>query len=107
MDSTDQSPEAGAVRAATGDEIGFDFGEALIPTLIEARLYEGDRVAASFMRWPEDLPGGVQAVKSVTLLPSRTPVLTLDVTPGRYSLVVHALWDMEAETFFATGVDID
>ena len=55
----------------------------------------------------EELPTGIKAIESATLPPSRTPVLVLNVSPGNYSLVVHALWDLEGEIFFATGVDID
>ena len=81
------------------------FDAPLIPTLIEARLYEGDGVAASFFRWPEDLPSGAEAVLSVTMT-SPDLHFALDMAPGRYSLVVHALWDIEAESFFALGVTI-
>ena len=107
VDSTGQSPEPGALRAAAGDVLKLHFDATLIPTLIEARLYEGDGVAASFFRWPEDLPSGAEAVLSVTMTPSPDPHLALDAAPGSYSLVVHALWDLEAESFFALGVTID
>ncbi len=106
VDSTGQSAQPGALRAAVGDVLKLHFDAPLIPTLIEARLYEGDGVAAWFFRWPEDLPNGPEAALSVTML-SPDPHLALDAAPGRYSLVVHALWDLEAESFFTLGVTID
>lgn len=106
VDSTGQGPAAGAMRAAAGDVLKLHFDTPFIPTLIEARLYEGDFVVAYFFRWPEDLPSGAGAVLSVTMMPSSDPHLDLDVAPGRYSLVVHALWDLEAETFFALGLNL-
>ena len=106
VDSTGQSAQPGALRAAAGDVLKLHFDAPLIPTLVEARLYEGDGVAAWFFRWPEDLPNGTEAALSVTTAPSPDPHLALDAAPGSYSLVVHAVWDVEAESFFALGVTI-
>ena len=92
--------------AAAGDLLKLHFDTPLVPTLVEARLYEGDGVAAWFFRWPEDLPNGAEAALSITMMPLADPHFVLEAAPGGYSLVVRALWDLGAEVFFALGITI-
>ena len=107
VDSTGQRSQPNELRATAGEAIKLDFGAALIPTVVEVRLYEGDQAVASFLRWPDDLPGGQEAVQNITIPVGPGPQFVLDSPPGVYTLVVHAHWILEAETFFALGLTID
>jgi hypothetical protein len=69
VDNTGLSSAPGTLLARTGDELSLQSGAQLAPTLVEARLYDGDGIAANFFQRPEDLPDGTQAILNTTLVP--------------------------------------
>jgi hypothetical protein len=76
------------------------------PTAIEARLYPEAGLSASFMRWPEELPTGVEPVAEFQPEPGARFEVPPHVPPGPHSLVVRVAWGEEIEVFYALSLEL-
>jgi hypothetical protein len=73
------------------------------PTAVDVRLYPGAKVSGSFLKWPEELPSGIEPVDSLRPTPSLAFQYLPQQPPGGYSLVVNAEWDGPIVVFYAIG----
>ena len=107
IDSTGQSDASADWSVLLGASIDFQFDVEQGPTEVEARLYPGVGVSASFMRWPEELPTNVEAVDVWRFEPG-APVEILPQAPaGPYSLVVRAAWGEDVEVYYALSLTLE
>jgi hypothetical protein len=77
------------------------------PVTLEARVYSGEGISGSFMRWPEDLPPAYQAVTIFEIEPDTEFEIDLPLASGNYSLVVKATWEGPIEVFYALGLAVE
>jgi hypothetical protein len=106
IDSTGQSPTLSAIDEP-GAPIVFDLPTEQPPRSIEVRRYPGAGVAASFQRWPEELPSGVEPLERFVPDPGPSFKVLLPAEPGEYSLVMRIEWPQEVEVFYALGLAIE
>jgi len=71
------------------------------PDEIELRLYPSAGAAASFMRWPEELPTGLAFIDQSRPESGIDVRYAADIPPGAYSLVVRASWGEDVSVFYA------
>ena len=108
VDSTGRSPDAEPTfTTSVGEAIGLSFGTDEAPTTLELRLYPKPGLSGSFMRWPEDLPGGPQPVESADVEPALDVSHTFESEPGDYSLVIRATWEGPVEVFYAVSLRLE
>ncbi|MDA1347361.1 MAG: LppX_LprAFG lipoprotein [Chloroflexi bacterium] len=108
IDSTGQGPPAEPTfSASAGEAIELSFSTGEAPSTVELRLYPSPGVSGSFMKWPEDLPGGPEPVESAILEPDLAVSHAFDSGPGDYSLVVRATWDGPVEVFYAVSLRLE
>jgi hypothetical protein len=107
IDSTGQSPSRTPTLTVSQDSpLTLHFSAQQPPDEIEVRIYAGAGAAASFFRWPEELPTGLEPVGQLHLEPGREVRLPLQLGPGEYSLVVRAGWGEETDVFYALGFSV-
>ena len=108
VDSTGRSPSRSpSLVAPSGVLVHFRLDAAPRPVAVDVRLYAGAGISASFLRWPEELPTGVEPVDSLQPTPSLTFQYLPDQPPGEYSLVVKAVWDGPVDVFYAISFRLE
>jgi len=108
VDSTGQSPpQAAAFTISQGTALRLGPGTAQPPSAIEVRLYPGGGIAATFMRWPEELPGGTEPVDRAELEIANPVAYTPHAAPGTYSLVVRIRWPEGIDVFYAVSLSLE
>ncbi len=99
VDSTGKSPVF-PVSAPVNAPLWLRFGTEIQPEKVEARIYPGAAVLASFFRWPEDLTAGVEPVVQIEQVAGPDLKIRPELAQGEYSMVVRAIWAEGAEVFF-------
>jgi hypothetical protein len=111
IDSTGQSPprspDAIAKPGAPIAFTGYGFTTEQPPQSIDVRLYPGAGVSASFLRWPEELPTGVEPVDRHTPDPGPDFQYIPAVAPGEYSLVIRIAWEGDVDVFYALSFALE
>jgi hypothetical protein len=103
VDSTGKSPATPpSLAIPTGAPLNFRLGAGAQPESIEARLYPEPGVAASFFRWPEELPIETSPVAQFQPEPSSTFQILPEAPAGEYSLVIRAVWE-NVDVFYAVS----
>mgnify|MGYP002064962279 CR=1 FL=1 len=67
VDFTGQSPGPVLGPVPVSSPLRLQFGAEVPPESVEVRFYPGAGVSASFFRWPEDLPKGVEPVAACAM----------------------------------------
>jgi hypothetical protein len=102
VDSTGQAPSrAPALALDRGGLLRLEPGAVAPPTAIEVRLYPGAGAAASFMRWPEELPGETEPVDRAELKIAGPITYAPQAASGTYSLVIRIRWPEGIDVFYA------
>ena len=108
VDSTGRyPPDTPSLAFAAGEQLVFRMASAQLPVKLEIRLYSGAGLYGDFLKWPEDLPGSVQAMDTVRPDPSTTFEYLPQRAPGDYSLVIRAVWDSPRDVFYAVGFTLE
>ncbi len=104
IDSTGRSPSASPTLTVLQDTpLDMAWDTPQLPTAVEARLYRGGGLSASFMRWPEELPTGAEIVDRLQPQAGLPASYVPRVEPGVYSLVVRATWKDNLDVFYAVS----
>jgi heat shock protein HslJ len=106
IDSTGQSPGSPAMSVSGDAPLQLKFATEKQPEGVEARVYAGPGVSASFFRWPEELPGGAEPVAVFGDITSQTLQLGSELPAGEYSVVIRAVWAGDSEVFYAFSIRI-
>jgi len=77
------------------------------PTEIDVRLYPGAGLAATFMRWPEELPMQAERIDRFQPEPDTAFEYTPMVAAGLYSLVVRVSWGEDIVVFYALSLALE
>lgn len=101
IDSTGGSPGVPALTVLQGVSLSLEPGAAQPPATVELRLYAGAGVSASFMRWPEELPGHAEPVDRFRPDLDGPIEYPVQAPPGTYSLVVRVTWEEDIDLFYA------
>jgi hypothetical protein len=108
VDSTGQAPSlAAALALDRGGLLRLEPGAAAPPAAIEVRLYPGAGAAASFMRWPEELPGETEPVDRAELGAAGPITYTPQAAPGTYALVIRIRWPEGIDVFYAISLALE
>jgi heat shock protein HslJ len=108
IDSTAQSPASNpSFIMPAGEPLHLHLAAAQPPQIVEARLYPGAGVSASFFRWPEELPTEIAPLELYQPGPASDFQISPQVPPGAYSLVVRAAWGGDIEVFYALSLGLD
>ncbi len=108
VDSTGQTPPQRATFSLIqGATLRLEPGTPQPPTAIEVRLYPEAGLAASFMRWPEELPIPVEPAERALLEIADPITYAPQATPGTYSLVVHIQWQGGIEVYYAASFALE
>jgi hypothetical protein len=108
IDSTGRSPSQTPSLIVTHDStISLEVPLDHSPIVVEARMYAGTAISASFMQWPEHLPRAHQAVAMFHPEPAVRFQIAPDLPSGDYSLVVRAAWDGPIEVFYALSLAVE
>jgi hypothetical protein len=108
IDSTGRSPSSSAdlvVRLGTPLRLQLETEQR--PTEIELRLYPGAGLAATFMRWPEELPMQAERVDRVQPEPDTAFEYTPQVPAGLYSLVARVSWGEDIVVFYGLSLALE
>ncbi len=100
VDSTGQTPRS-SISVPVNAPLWLRSGAGTQPQEVEARIYPGAAVSASFFRWPEDLPTGVEPVVQIEQVIGPDFEIRPELSRGDYSMVVRAIWAEGAEVFYA------
>jgi hypothetical protein len=106
IDSTGQSPGPPAVSIPRSVPLQLEFAAEKQPEGVEARIYVGPGVSASFFRWPEELPGGTEPVAVFDEITGQAVNLEPQFPAGEYSLVIRAVWGGDIEVFYGFSFQI-
>ena len=107
IDSTGQFPsQAAAFSVGQGALLRLEPGAVPPPAAIEVRLYPGAGAAASFMRWPEELPGEIEPVDRAELKTAGPITYAPQAAPGTYSLVIRIRWQEGIDVFHAISFTV-
>jgi heat shock protein HslJ len=107
IDSTSQVPASPPTLALNeGELLGLRLGTEVAPDELALRLYPEAGIAASFFRWPEELPLDVEPVDQVDLEPALAFEYRPKVPAGAYSLVIRASWGEEVDVFYALSFEM-
>ena len=102
IDSTGQSPaRSPTLIVGRGSPIALRLTAEEQPLAIELRLYPGAGVAASFLRWPEELPSQVEPVDRLQPEPSADLSYRTQAESGEYTLVCRVTWEGDVDVFYA------
>jgi heat shock protein HslJ len=108
VDSTGNSPASTpSLAIPAGEPLRFYLGAQEPPQSVEVRLYPQAGLSASFFRWPEELPTGVEPVEQLQPGPTASFQYLPQVPPGDYSVVVRATWDQNVELFYALSIRLE
>jgi heat shock protein HslJ len=107
VDSTGQSPGSLTAPVPVSTPLRLRFGAEVQPESVEVRIYPGTGVSASFFRWPEDLPTGVEPVAQFEQVAGPLFQIATQIPPGEYSVVIRAMWQGGVEAFFALGFSLE
>jgi heat shock protein HslJ len=108
VDSTGQSPEdPPSFSVPAGEPLYLHLAAPQPPQLVEARLYPGAGVSASFFRWPEELPTGIAPLEQYQPGPISDFQIVPQSPPGAYSLVVRAAWTEDIDVFYALSLNLE
>jgi heat shock protein HslJ len=108
IDSTGQSPgDSPSFSTPAGEPLHLHLAAPQPPQFVEARLYPGAGVSASFFRWPEDLPPGIAPLEQYQPGPTSDFQIVPQSPPGAYSLVVRATWGEGVEVFYALSLGLE
>ncbi len=108
VDSTGRYPSPSASSILSADSpLNLRLVAESQPMAVDVRLYHGGGVEGSFLRWPEELPGGETPVETLRPTPSRAFQFSPEATSGEYSLVVRATWDGPVDVFYAMGLRLE
>jgi hypothetical protein len=107
IDSTGQSPaDPPDVRLSAGEGLAFRLGTTMPPDRLELRIYPGAGIAASFFRWPEELPLEIEPVEQMELEPALGFEYQPETLAGAYSLVIRATWGEDIDVFYALSFEV-
>jgi len=96
-----------SLTAPEGGAVLFEFEGSGEPTGVELRLYPERGLSASFFRWPEELPPGVEPVDGTRPEPGYVFNYQPDVSPGEYSAVVRVTRDGVFDFFYAVNLTVE
>lgn len=107
IDSTGNSPAVPPeLSLDTGETLDFTLGAGEVPDRMELRLYPGAGIAASFLRWPDELPLEVEPIEQVELEPALAFGYSPAAESGEVSLVMRATWGEHVDIFYALSIEI-
>jgi len=101
VDSTGHSPGSASFSVPADASLQLHFGVGEPPDTLAARVYTGTGVSASFLRWPEELPGGAEPVAVFDEITGQRLEIESPLSRGEYSVVIRATWKGEIEVFYA------
>lgn len=108
VDSTGKAPaKTPSLIIPAGEPLHLNLGADRHPESVEVRLYPEPGISASFFRWPEELPIGIEPVDRFQLGATSSFLILPEVPPGEYSLVVRAVWEEVIDVFYATSVKLE
>ena len=96
-----------SLTAPEGAAVLFEFEGSGEPTGIELRLYPEPGLSASFFKWPEELPPGVEPVDGTRPESGHVFSYQPHVSPGEYSAVVRATRDGVFDFFYAVNLTVE
>ncbi|HBD82827.1 MAG TPA: hypothetical protein DC056_02330, partial [Dehalococcoidia bacterium] len=108
IDSTGRSPSRTPSLFVKNDaSIKLDLLNVETPKIVEARMYSGAGISASFMQWPEHMPRADQAIATFQPEPAPTFRTDVDLPSGIYSLVVYATLEQPVGVFYALSFTVE
>ena len=108
IDSTGKSPaDPPDIALEAGQQMDFRLGAEEVPDKLELRLYPRAGMAASFLRWPEELPTGIAPLEQYQPGPASNFQIIPQAPPGGYSLVVRATWDEDVDVFYTLSLGLE
>jgi hypothetical protein len=108
IDSTGHSPSSSAeLVARLGTPIRLQLQAEQRPSEIDVRLYPGAGLAATFMRWPEELPMQAEMADRFQPEPNTAFEYTPQVPAGLYSLVARVSWGEDIVVFYGVSLTLE
>jgi heat shock protein HslJ len=107
VDSTGQSPVSSSGSVPADTPLRLQFGVETQPESVEVRIYPGAGVSASFFRWPEELPTGVQPVAQFDRVTGPDFEIQPGLSQGEYSMVIRGVWEAGIEMFYALSFALE
>ena len=108
VDSTGRFPEKSPSSLIhIGGTVDFEFVAEEAPSSVELRLYATPGEDGYFLGWPENRPGGAQALSRHNPPPSSSFSYIPDVPVGEYSVVLQVRWQTDIVAFYALSFAVE